>query len=85
MTQLFGAPAAAHAVRALDAALFEVVPDGGMFPPNQLRHDCAGLARGAFVELMYPLPDSHVYDFAAVLIWVWQPLFAQLPIVPTAR
>ena len=50
--QLFGAPAAAHAVSALDAAAFEVAPPGGMFPPSQLRHDCAGSASGALLARM---------------------------------
>ncbi len=52
MAQLLGAPAAAHAVRAVVAAVLEPAPDGGMFPPSQLRHDFAGSARGAFVTLM---------------------------------
>ena len=50
--QLFGAPTAAHAVSALEAAAFEVDPPGGMFPPSQLRHDCAGSASGALLARM---------------------------------
>lgn len=83
--QLFGAPPAAHAARSAVAAAFEPVPFGGMLPPSQLRHDCAGSARGAFVVRMYPFPVSHEYAFAEVDIWLWQPPLAQLPIVPVAR
>jgi hypothetical protein len=50
--QLFGAPADAHAARSAEAALLELGPLGGMFPPSQLRHDCAGSASGAFVARM---------------------------------
>ena len=50
--QLLGAPAAAHALSAAVAAAFELGPDGGMLPPSQLKHDCAGSASGAFVARM---------------------------------
>ncbi len=34
------------------AAALLVAPLGGMFPPSQLKQDCAGSASGAFVAVM---------------------------------
>jgi hypothetical protein len=49
---LFGAPEAAHDVSAAVAAALELGPEGGMFPPSQLKHDCAGSASGALLAVM---------------------------------
>jgi hypothetical protein len=49
---LLGAPEAAHDVSAAVAAALELGPDGGMFPPSQLKHDCAGSASGALLAVM---------------------------------
>ena len=50
--QLLGAPEAAHDVSAAVAAALELGPDGGMLPPSQLKHDCAGSASGAPLAVM---------------------------------
>jgi hypothetical protein len=58
--QLFGAPAAAHEAISFAALELELVPEGGMSPPSQLRRDRLGSAIGALVVRMSPLVVSHV-------------------------